>query len=203
MPSKQIIRTYEATTPIREPVTKFGGQPVWLTEPTWPLSRETGKPMRFIGQFEIREEFGLQTDARMAYLFMTEDIEEYVDGTYEPDSGENAVILQATPGLTASTMKNPAVATAPNSEGPPLFRMVKVAGEKGLHPELCEFSVDLTQADDVVFVPDTELFKLSDEESEKLTSVLNENKIGGTPAFLQGDEFPFEDGCQLLLQLDS
>jgi len=30
----------------------------------------------------------------MAYLFMTEDDDQYVDGTWEPEGGENAVVIQ-------------------------------------------------------------------------------------------------------------
>lgn len=32
---------------------------------------------------------------------------------------------------------------------------------------------------------------------------MDENKIGGTPVFLQVDEFPLGGTCRLLLQLDS
>lgn len=71
------------------PVTKLGGQPTWLQDPQWPLSTSLAEPMTFIGQFR------LDTDGavRMAYVFMT-DSEEYVDGTWEPEGGENAVIVQ-------------------------------------------------------------------------------------------------------------
>jgi hypothetical protein len=34
-----------ADGPVREPVIKVGGQPVWLEEPQWPLSSTTGEPM--------------------------------------------------------------------------------------------------------------------------------------------------------------
>ena len=68
MPKKQVIEIAETDLPITDPVTKFGGQPVWIDEPAWPLSRETGNPMRFIGQLELREEYGFNTPAKMACL---------------------------------------------------------------------------------------------------------------------------------------
>ncbi|GAA3924939.1 hypothetical protein Aau02nite_20960 [Amorphoplanes auranticolor] len=71
------------------PVTKMGGQPVWLQAPQWPVSRSLGEPMTFIGQFRLDTDGEL----RMAYLFMTAG-DEYVDGTWEPEGGENAVIVQ-------------------------------------------------------------------------------------------------------------
>jgi hypothetical protein len=71
--------------PIREPVTKIGGQPVWLEAPQWPLSRETGEPLQFLGQFTL-------DGGRLAYLFMGEHNVGY--GTHDPEGGENAVVIQ-------------------------------------------------------------------------------------------------------------
>ncbi|MCP2262104.1 protein of unknown function (DUF1963) [Streptoalloteichus tenebrarius] len=84
-PDQNALRFVPAGRPVREPVTKFGGQPVWLDEPSWPLSARLGRPMRFLGQVRLPGE-----PARLAYLFLTDDIEEHVDGTWEPEAGENA-----------------------------------------------------------------------------------------------------------------
>jgi hypothetical protein len=89
---KYTISFRPAPAPVTEPVTKFGGQPVWVGKPEWPLSRETGEPMRFICQVALDLEIFGGEAGRMAYIFMT-DGEEYVDGTWDPD-GENAVIIQ-------------------------------------------------------------------------------------------------------------
>lgn len=70
---------------VREAVTKVGGQPVWLEEPQWPLSRRTGRPMEFLGQFAL-------AGGRLACLFMTGG--GHVDGTWEPEGGENALVIQ-------------------------------------------------------------------------------------------------------------
>jgi uncharacterized protein YwqG len=75
--------------PLGQPVSKLGGQPVWLAGPQWPVSRQLGEPMRFLGQFQLPGEPG-----RLGYLFMTEDEDRHVDGTWEPESGENALIVQ-------------------------------------------------------------------------------------------------------------
>lgn len=194
MRKKWVLRFIESKEAIGKPVTKFGGQPVWIAGPAWPLSRETGKPMQFIGQVALNHEFGFTTPARMAYLFMTGDDDGFVDGTYDPDGGENAVILQ--PGTT--TLPTSAV-----SDGPSLYRMVHQPGNDRLQPKPCEFSVELVEAEDVDFVQEENRWKMSEEEAASETGKLNENKVGGTPVFMQGDEFPFDDGWQFLLQLDS
>jgi hypothetical protein len=98
-----------ADAPVLGLVTKFGGQPTWAEEPAWPLSGELGTPMRFIGQVAVPAADG--GPQRMAYLFITQDDEEDVDGTWEPDSGENALICQ--PGTVASF-----IATEPLARGP-------------------------------------------------------------------------------------
>ncbi|GAA4595865.1 hypothetical protein BJY16_001821 [Actinoplanes octamycinicus] len=74
-----------ASAPITEPVTKMGGQPVWVEEPQWPLSSSEKTPMTFIGQ--IKFPYG------MVYLFIT-NATEYVDNAWEAEFGENAVIVQ-------------------------------------------------------------------------------------------------------------
>ena len=51
--ARQNLRFVESEAPIREPVTKFGGQPVWLDAPAWPLSASQGRPMRFLGQILV------------------------------------------------------------------------------------------------------------------------------------------------------
>ncbi|TWU49301.1 DUF1963 domain-containing protein [Rubripirellula reticaptiva] len=195
MTKKQVIEFTETDSPITEPVTKFGGQPVWIDEPAWPLSRESGNQMRFIGQVELREEYGFTTPAKMAYLFMTEEEDDsFVDGTYEPDGGENAVILQPGTSRTPTTNK---------ADGPTLFKMVQVERKDRLQKQTCEFAVKLIETDDIKFVSEDDRFKMSEKDAAAVTGKLDENKIGGSPVFMQGDEFPFEGQCQLLVQLDS
>ena len=172
MVPKATITFHEADAPIREPVTKFGGQPVWIDKPAWPLSRETGRPMRFIAQVALDPNIFGTLPARLAYLFMTDE-EDFVDGTYEPEGGENAVVLQA------GEYTGPTVEQA---EGPTLYRMVQKPGSDRLVPEPCEFGVTLAFCED------------SDGYA---------NQIGGTPTFLQGEEYPSGGPWWLLLQLGS
>jgi uncharacterized protein YwqG len=129
----------------------------------------------------------------MAYVFMT-DGDDYVDGTWEPDGGENAVILQ--PGRAS-------VPVQPMAEGPTLCRMVKKVFKNTLVPEPCEFGVQGFVAEDPEFVPESGRAEWPEEQWEKYASALDGNKLGGTPIFLQGDEFPGPGSWRLLMQLDS
>jgi uncharacterized protein YwqG len=179
MAKKQTISFREIALVAKGLSTKFGGQPDWATEPQWPLSRETGNAMRFICQIGLSRELFPSSNAKMAYIFMTDEEDgDFVDGTYDPGGGENAVILQ--PGSTS-------IPTARLAHGPSLYKMVKKPGQKLLVPEACQFEPILTDG----------------EDADPVADVVAENKIGGSPAFLQGEEFPFEGNCSLLLQLDS
>jgi uncharacterized protein YwqG len=185
----------EVTQPIREVVTKFGGQPTWLGEPQWPLSRESGEPMRFICQIRLDEVlFGaMGMDARMAYLFMT-DGEEYIDGTWEPEGGENAVVLQPG-GSPVEASKLPT--------GPTLYRMVNKPLQERLVPEACEYAVRLSYGEDPPQVGEDVLGTWNESEMREHERQLEGNKLGGTPLFLQAPEFPGPGEWRLLLQLDS
>jgi uncharacterized protein YwqG len=179
-------------SPINDATTKFGGQPVWIEKPQWPLSRETGNPMRFICQIALDAELFAGSNARMAYIFMTDE-DEFVDGTWEPDGGENAVILQ--PGQNSAFITD--VPT-----GPTLYEMVESVGDR-LVPKSCEFRAELFVDWDPPFIPERERRKMNPQDLEDYANSLVGNKIGGTPWFLQGDEFPSGTGWRLLLQLDS
>lgn len=193
MPNRASLEFIRVETPITSPVTKFGGQPVWLEQPQWPVSKTTGNPMRFIAQIALDEEIFPGLSARMAYVFMTDE-DEYVDGTWEPDGGENAVILQ--PGIEM-------VSCLSLNVGPTLYEMVEEPENDYLIPQAREYSVTLTISEDPPFQPETDRGTWTYEQFESYAMTLDGNKIGGSPIFLQGDEFPSEAPWLLLLQLDS
>lgn len=75
---------WPSAAPIDAPIAKLGGQPFWLDKPLWPVSRSSGKPMTFVGQFPLPG-----SGARMAYLFLSDE-----DGTFDLEGGENALLVQ-------------------------------------------------------------------------------------------------------------
>lgn len=181
-----------APAPCRELVTKFGGQPVWLQEPSWPLSFSTGEQMKFIGQVVLYEEIFGQLTGKMAYIFMT-DLDSRVVPAWDPDAGENAVLIQPGRPFRGRTVSA--------AVGPTIYEFVEVPGAMMLQPKPCEFIVNLSKRSDPDFIDEPNRLALKDADFEDYSKKVEGNKIGGTPAFLQEDALV--GSGQLLLQLDS
>jgi hypothetical protein len=193
--TKYVMRYHEAPAPIRSLTTKFGGQPVWLEEPCWPLSRMNARPMHFICQIVLDPGFLPETPARMAYLFMTDwDYESPYPNTFDPDDGENALLLQ--PGGRWSGPSSPL------QEGPSLYRRFHRGGRWEQSPR--EVAVELDRGDDPVNGA-WQGYPQEEAARERYWAALSEDKIGGIPV-----PTPFErrfgpdfDGWRLLLQLNA
>src|SRR5262245_14449766 len=178
---------------ISEPVTKVGGQPVWINQKQWPISKKTGNPMMFIGQIKLESALFGRIEGKMAYIFMTADKKGGAQ-TWNPNSGENAIIIQ--PG-------NNRIKVLPIDMGPGLSRRVKKKGTARYLIEACEYSVKLIAGKDPDYITEYEREDWDAITFKKYAKALEGNKIGGTPIFLQSDEFPTGGPWNLLLQLDS
>ncbi len=190
MTPKWIPRFRSARRAIREPITKFGGQPVWITKPAWPLSASEGSPLRFICQIELAL-VDPSIGPGLAYLFVNQPERDLIEEGYldpdiiEPDGGENAVVVQH--GQPSRFRVKPEV-------GPTLYL------DDG---SACEFSVDLSASSDPPFIPKRVAHKLPRHQQDKYFDALDGTKIGGVPLFGNNDFWP--DGemehWRLLLQL--
>jgi len=177
--------------PINEPITKFGGQPVWLTEPQWPISRSTGKPMQFIGQIALDDALWSGTTGKMAYVFIADDEAGGLE-TWEAEGGENAVIIQP------SSAELPVKVLAHATDAPVLCRWEDNGKQRW--PITCEYAVSLTLSEEPVLQDGWE----EDEKKRELHAQMVEcSKLGGQPFFLQNEEYPEDGEWHLLLQLDS
>lgn len=180
---KQTIEFVETKIPCLDPITRFGGKPTWFSTPQWPLSRSTGQPMQFICQILLTPPvFTHSSSEKMAYLFMSASDDEYIDGTYDSEQGENAFFIQT------KAMDIPADAEV---EGILLSKRIDLPNSAPIF-EPCEFIAKLTTG----------------AESESQPQALHgmgiepfENKIGGWPVFLQDNEFPAGGEWKLALQL--
>ncbi len=186
VPVLQIISFNRVEAPIREPVTKFGGQPVWIDRPQWPVGRALGRPMYFVCQIELRPEIFGGESGRMAYLFVDEGDEEHNTAFWDAQSGDNAVIIQ--PGGTVE------VPTLDTAIGPTLWDGI----------DSWEWLPELQPGEDPP-VPLTRCNpEISKSEYERWSEHMGRDKIGGTPFFC-GDHIEYPDdsgGWRLLLQLN-
>lgn len=157
--------------PSDPPAAKFGGHPDWLSQPQWPLEPD-GRPMTFYGQLPLPEHSG-----QIAYLFIGSR------DNWQPLSDGNAVVVQP-----ASTCHRPTVATA---RGPRLYERVHELDGfvQFSYARAYERFVELRDAaDPASWQPDQD------------TMVEDWNKIGGTPRFLQDEQWPPGDGWRFAAQ---
>jgi len=156
------------------PATKFGGQPDWLEAPQWPVSRSLRTPMEFVAQIALHpDDLPWLTAPKVAYLFVTNDWDDPGGiAHWDPFAGENAVIVQ--PG-TAPTWVDEFLSTP---EGPTVGHEVQVGLTPRKDPELLELSQlgALRQQDP--------------EAHEEYYQAVAYDKVGGTPDFFHGFEFP-------------
>ena len=80
-------------------ITRFGGQPDWITTPQWPVSLAWNKrPLKFIGQVRLNDFFDDLESLTLVYIFMTQPEDKkdpfFDPDIIEPDAGETAVIVQ-------------------------------------------------------------------------------------------------------------
>ncbi len=198
MIKKYTLVFHESVMPVRELVTKFGGQPVWVSTPQWPLSRMIQTPMKFGGQIQLYPEIFGEINAKMAYLFMSYELNKYdgIPETWDPEEGESAVILQ--PGV----WNGPFI---PLITGP--WTGKDLGGWYRIPPPeaALEYTVELVPSEDPeIYSVEGNIWE-NPEKWKKYCNDCNESKIGGipipdasTPVF---SPFPSLEEWSLLLQI--
>ncbi|MCI3273550.1 DUF1963 domain-containing protein [Streptomyces cylindrosporus] len=170
-------------------MTKFGGQPVWLCEPQWPVNDAWDEPMRFICQIDLETVLGEAGRGRLAYVFITHaqhgDDTFFDPDTAFPDEGANAIIVQ--PG---GAYHGP---TLPTATGPTLFH-----ADDGSD---AEYALQLIPDTDPDFRPQHQPGTPPPDDHAHYWEQISGDKIGGTPAFFQDDDWPDNGPWTLALQL--
>ncbi|MPQ31638.1 DUF1963 domain-containing protein [Clostridium estertheticum] len=183
-----IIEFEQTEKQIVKPITKFGGQPVWLEEPQWPVSCGwDNRLMMFVGQIAIEKGMLGNKENAVAYIFVTH-AEDYNDDFYDPDvvewyGGENAVIIQPG-GEVYCEYRN-------INDGPTLYD----AKNRNF-----QYIPKIVESFDPDFIVEKEYNLLDVSSQNEYFESVDKNKIGGTPSFFRGDEWP-EGDWKLLLQL--
>ncbi|MER0243147.1 DUF1963 domain-containing protein [Streptomyces sp. HSW2009] len=180
-----------AESPITAPVTKFGGQPVWLAEPQWPVNEAWGEPMRFVCQIELSAVLGEAGRGKLAYVFVTHaefgDVTFFDPDVIFPDEGANAVVVQPDGDSVGATL--------PLVSGPSLYHAADGSA--------AEYTVVLRPDSDVEPEGESTLACGGEGSSDpgRKPEPIGDDKLGGTPAFFQGDDWPPGGPWKLLLQL--
>ena len=79
MPLKTQFQIVESSTKITEPITKFGSQPVWISQPYWPLCPEIDEQMLFLAQISLDPKLFPNSNDTMVYIFFSEKCEPIYD----------------------------------------------------------------------------------------------------------------------------
>jgi hypothetical protein len=182
MTRRASITFVEATAPIARPVTKFGGQPLWVVEPAWPCAAKTGERLRFIAPIALEPAVFGDLSGAVAYLFLEDRLR------------DKQVVLQRAGSRPFQVEPEP---------GPCLEKSVKTLGGLWSKRVPCEFGVERAFAEDPELVPEEQQAEWDDPEIDAYVAGEEGTKLGGTPRFIQGDGFPEGDGWRLLLQVDA
>lgn len=189
---KYVIQYRAALSPINDPVTKLGGQPVWIDKPQWPIGT-TGAPLMFVGQFEMKYVLS-DSCTRLGYVFFSDDP---VNSYYgDADKGDCVVILQ--PG---GIYYGP---TQPLRHGPTVYKCTWSNRDRLITP--CEFAIDLTEKEEEPVGTWDDVDPNDEGAWNKYFDALIEDKVGGRAVptgNTMGCPLPVPDDWRLLVQLNS
>ena len=174
IPKLQIVGFTEVFEPITEPITKFGGQPVWLEEPRWSISPTTGKKISFLCQIKLEPEIFGHIIAKMAYLFRDED-DLHTDIVLQPGN------ITYHTGSFVTDLDGPTLTKTIALSEAPFYEMVE-----------SEWAVTTKFGEDPRFIPHENRAEWSEEKSNVLWEQLIGHKIGGNPNSFD-EEFVPED----------
>jgi predicted DNA-binding WGR domain protein len=207
VPKLKFVGFEEVKSPVTEPITKFGGQPVWISEPKWPICSDNNKPIPFLCQIALDPRIFGDCPNKMAYIFAGDYEGDGGDGGWPTDHGDCAVILQ--PDNTIWRPRWVARRSKPDSYqnlaiGPTIYYGL----EEGQHPwqgGLLEWIPKTEFALDYEFINKKKRQAWSENRQNQYYEQLADNKFGGTPLLWDEDFAPLEfpDNWNLLLQMNA
>jgi len=164
------------------PPAKFGGQPDWFEKPAWPLDGD-GRPMTFYGQLPV-----VQTPRTMAYIFFCRSESA---ASWVPLGLGNAVILR--PGADPGHVR-----TEHRTEGPRLF--TRQPERRGYRRRSFARPYEAFPVLSPGMDPSEWIFPHVPEGQHIEDRHTDWNKIGGTPMFLQAEEYPEGESWRFAFQ---
>lgn len=162
---------------------KFGGQPDWMDRPAWPVT-STGRPLIFYGQLPVPG-----TEA-IAYIFVNGDEDA---PTWKPLSEGNALVVQPDGEAHLPTVER--------DRGPQLYEPVvepfRFGGARHWRP-FCRWIATTPGAD-----PTEWAWPHLPAGQWQRDNHGDWNKLGGTPLFLQGEDWPPGEGWRFAFQFSA
>lgn len=194
MPLKTQFQIVESPAKISEPINKFGGQPVWIAEPSWPLDPETGEQMLFLGQIALDQELFPDSDGTMVYIFFGESSEPIYNEAF-------AVVIQTAENVHTSGDE---IEFVKEATGPTIYEL-----DEEHEAVYKEYRVVLEPKENEDSIPLEERYTINDLDYDTgfhfTRPEIAGNKIGGQPIYIEGLDIPPEQFTSnewlLLLQL--
>ncbi|MEM6344160.1 MAG: DUF1963 domain-containing protein [Bacteroidota bacterium] len=175
-------------------VSKFGGQPVWLNSPSWPLDPVTNEQMLFLCQLDLVEPIFSKAVGTMVYIFVSDAEIQYDEGI--------AVIIQS--GTSVIKCADSEISFVSKAKGPSIYEIrddgSEIEKEYRLEFESVENETDISleEIDDIFEIDLKEGYRFFRPE-------FSGNKMGGLPIVIGGfsnlPEFYSQEDWHLLLQL--
>ena len=195
MPLRTRFQFIESRTKILEPITKFGGQPVWINRPYWPIEYETDEKMLFLGQIELNRQLFPGSNGEMVYIFFGEASEPLSDRSV-------GIVIQTSESI--HTNEDDELQFVSETTGPAIYELGK--NDRLVYKE---YQVLLEALEEEESIPLEKRFTIYDYDDESgfqfSKPSLAGNKIGGQPLYIEGlDDPPEEFNSEqwlLLLQL--
>ncbi len=197
-PKFQIIGFTEVFEPITKPITKFGGQPVWLEEPRWAICPGNGQKIPFLCQIELVSELFREIQPKVAYIFHGGNPDGSESG-WLTDHGDTAIVLQ--PGNLVF-YQDIGISThfVIEASGPTLQSITQFINGEYISRDV-EYLPIFKPGKDQAYANEENFEELTEEQSEAFMG----HKLGGSP-FIWYDWLMPEGGqseWNLLLQMES
>ncbi|HAS42580.1 MAG TPA: hypothetical protein DCS93_19020 [Microscillaceae bacterium] len=196
---KTQFQIVETSTPITEPITKFGGQPVWINTPHWPIDPASGEKMMFQSQIVLDPALFPDSNGAIAYIFY---------GDEEQLSNYDFVVVLQTKENESLNTQTEEIDFVNEATGPAIYEWVEIGGEEEKVSK--EYKVVI---ESVIEEEDLPLLERYDEMNDLdydagyqfSKTELAGNKIGGQPFYITGLDTPPEhfvaDQWEQLMQL--
>jgi predicted DNA-binding WGR domain protein len=205
VPALKFVGFEEVQEPVTTPITKFGGQPVWISQPKWPICPSNQKLIPFLCQIELDPQLFGEIPNKMAYIFAGDYKDDGGAGGWPTDHGDCVIVLQP-----ENTIWRPYWY---REVDPELFQSISIGPtiyygltdtKHSWQGGLLEWIPKTVLGYEYSYVANKSRASWSEKRQNQYEEQIQSDKFGGTP-LLWDDDAPnnFPQDWHLLLQLNS